>query len=328
MADLSTTYLGLKLRNPIIVGSSGLTNSINKIKDLEAQGAGAVVLKSLFEEEIAREFEQVMREIVTRGYKADEYEYYDQQIRSDRLAAHTEFIAQAKKAVSIPVIASVNCMYAHEWTAFARELQAAGADALELNMFFLPSDLNRSGAEHEQLYFDLVKKIKAQVSIPVALKIGYHFSNLALMIRQLCETGIDGLVLFNRFYTPDFDIDHFKVVSRNVLSTPAELGLSLRWVAMMSGRVRCDLCASTGVHDGTAVIKQLLAGAKAVQVVSVLYQNGTKYIGTMLNELDAWMTRNGFFGLEQFVGKMSQAASENPAALERTQFMKYAGGQE
>lgn len=328
MADLSTTYLGLKLKNPIIVGSSGLTNSVDKVVDLEAQGAGAVVLKSLFEEEIALEFEQVMREIVARGYNAAEHEYFDQQIRSDRLAAHTEFIAAAKKAVSIPVIASVNCMYAHEWAAFARELQGAGADALELNMFFLPSDLSRSGTEHEQLYFDLIKKVKAQVSIPVALKIGYHFSNLALMIRQLSETGIDGLVLFNRFYTPDFDIDRFEVVSRNVLSTPAELGQSLRWVAMMAGRVRCNLCASTGVHDGAALIKLLLAGAKAVQVVSTLYQNGTQHIGTMLGELDAWMTRNGFFGLEQFIGKMSQAESENPAALERTQFMKYAGGRQ
>ena len=193
-------------------------------------------------------------------------------------------------------------------------------------MFFLPADLNRSGAEQEQLYFDVVGRVLQKVSIPVALKIGYHFSNPALMIRRLSEMGVAGLVLFNRFYTPDFDIKQLKVVSGNVLSTPAELGISLRWIAMMSGRVRCDLCASTGIHDGQGVIKQLLAGAKAVQVVSVLYQNGTSHIRTMLQELGAWMTSNKFNSLDQFRGKMSQAESKNPAVFERVQFMKYAGG--
>jgi dihydroorotate dehydrogenase (fumarate) len=228
--------------------------------------------------------------------------------------------------VSIPVIASVNCMYSHEWVSFAKELESAGADALELNMFFLPSDMTRGSEAQEQLYLDVVAKLLQQVSIPVALKTSYHFTNLGRMLVDLSKTGVAGLVLFNRFYSPDFDIDRFRVVSRNIFSTPAELGLTLRWVAMMSGRVACDLAASTGVHDGQGVIKHLLAGAKAVQVVSTLYKNGTEHIQTMLQDLDTWMTQQGFYGLEQFRGKMSQKESDDPAIYERVQFMRYAGG--
>jgi dihydroorotate dehydrogenase (fumarate) len=325
MADLSTTYLGLSLRNPIIVGSSGLTNTADKARELQENGAGAVVLKSIFEEEIVIEMEKVLQG-GTKPFHAEALDYYGDLIQKETLGKYTSLIAESKKKVSIPVIASVNCMYSYEWVAFAKEIESAGADALELNMFFLPADLNRSSAEQEQLYFDVVGRVLKKVSIPVALKIGYHFSNPALMIRRLSEIGVAGLVLFNRFYTPDFDIHNLKMVSSNVLSTPAELGLALRWIAMMSGRVRCDLCASTGIHDGEGVIKQLLAGAKAVQVVSALYKNGASHIRTMLQELDAWMTSSKFYGLDKFRGKMSQAQSENPAVFERVQFMKYAGG--
>jgi dihydroorotate dehydrogenase (fumarate) len=325
MADLSTTYLGLKLNNPIIVGSSGLSNTAAKVKELEDNGAAAVVLKSIFEEEIVIEMDKVAQG-GTKPFHAEALDYYGDLIQKETLGKYTSLIAESKKKVSVPVIASVNCMYSHEWVNFAKEIESAGADALELNMFFLPADLNRSSAEQEQLYFDVVGRVLQKVSIPVALKIGNHFSNLALMIRRLSEMGIAGLVLFNRFYTPDFDIDHLKMVSGNLLSTPAELGASLRWIAMMSGRVKCDLCASTGIHDGAGVIKQLLAGAKAVEVVSVLYQNGTSYIRTMLKELDVWMTSNKFKSLDRFRGKMSQSQIENPAVFERVQFMKYAGG--
>jgi len=326
MADLTTTYMGLELKNPIIVGSCGLSGSAEKVQELERHGAGAVVLKSLFEEEIALEHAEVLEQVSARGYDPDAYEYYDYQIRGERLDAYARLIADSKRRVSIPVIASVNCTYSHEWASYARALESAGADALELNAFYLPSDMSRTSVEQEQRYFDLVERVLREVSIPVALKISYYFSSLGLMIQRLSETGIGGLVLFNRFYTPDFDIDALKVVSRHMLSTPDELGLSLRWVAMMSSRVKCDLVASTGIHDGAAVIKQLLAGARAVQVVSALYRNGTAHIQTMLDELSRWMIRNEFYALEQFVGKMSQAESENPAVYERVQFMRYAGG--
>ncbi len=326
MADLSTEYLGMTLRNPIIVGSSGLTNSVAKVKELEANGAGAVVLKSVFEEEIAAEFEDVLKEAMTKGYHQEAFDYYDYQIRGETLERYTELIAQSKKSVSIPVIASVNCMYSHEWAMFARELQAAGADALELNMFFLPADLSRTAAEQEKAYFDVIARVKREVSLPIALKISTYSSNLSLMIQRLSATGISGLVLFNRFYTPDIDIEGMRVVPSNVFSTPAELGTSLRWIAMMAGRVETDLVASTGIHDGKGVIKQILAGAKAVEVVSTLYKNGPSHIRTMLEELDGWMTRHGYYGLEEFRGKMSQAQTENPAVYERAQFMRYAGG--
>jgi dihydroorotate dehydrogenase (fumarate) len=192
-----------------------------------------------------------------------------------------------------------------------------------LNMFFLPSDFKRSVAEQERMYFEVIEKLVDTVSIPVALKISYYFSNLGKMIQRLSQTGISGLVLFNRFFSPDIDIDNFKVTSSFVLSTPGELALSLRWIAIMANKVDCDLAASTGVHDGEAVIKQLLAGATAVQVASSLYKNGPAFIGKMKETLTAWMEKHRFSNLADFRGKMSQEQTTDPAAYERVQFMKY-----
>jgi dihydroorotate dehydrogenase (fumarate) len=213
-----------------------------------------------------------------------------------------------------------------EGRVFAAQLEKAGADALELNMFFLPSDFERTSEEKEAAYFQIIDKVQKAVSIPISLKISYYFSNLGPMIQKLSETGIGGLVLFNRFFSPDFDIDKFEVVPSNRLSAPSDLPISLRWIAIMAERVNCDLAASTGVHDGIAVIKQLLAGANAVQVVSTLYNNDKGYIQEMLKTLEDWMAKKGFNSLADFRGKMSQAKSSNPAAYERMQFMKYFGG--
>ena len=326
MPDLSTKYLGLTLRNPIIVGSCGLTSSVDGVKELAQNGAGAVVLKSIFEEEIAFEYQDVLRQSGAETFNIEHFDYFDYQIRDEKLDRFVRLIAESKRSVPIPVIASVNCTYSHEWAFFARELESAGADALELNMFFLPSDMQRSSEEKERAYLDIVARVKSQVSIPIALKISFYFTNLGQMIQRLSNTGIAGLVLFNRFFSPDFDIDNLKVVPTNVFSTPAEQAIPLRWIAIMANRVNCDLAASTGIHDSKAVIKQILAGARAVQVVSTLYQNGTTHIQTMLKELDQWMTRNGYFGIEQFRGEMSQEKSSNPAAYERFQFIKHFGG--
>ena len=227
--------------------------------------------------------------------------------------------------MQIPVIASVNCTSAHEWTFFAKKIQDAGADAIELNAFILPSDLNRTAEQNEKIYFDLIDAVKKEVSIPVSLKISYYFSNLAAMIKKLSETGIDGVVLFNRFYSPDFDVDTQKVVSTHVLSSENDLPISLRWVAIMANRVKCDIAASTGVHNGQALIKQLLAGADAVQVVSALYKHGTSHIKVMLKELEDWMDKNNYQNIAAFKGNMSQKNSHDPAAFERVQFMKYFG---
>ncbi len=326
MVDLSTQYLGLKLKNPVIAGSSGLTNSVKSIQDLEESGAGAVVLKSIFEEEIAFEYEDILKEASEEGVNLDQFDYYDFHIKGEKLDKYTTLIEESKKSVSIPVIASINCVYSHEWTSFAKQLQTAGADALELNMFFLPSEFDRTSEEKEKAYFQIIEKVQKEVSIPIALKISYYFSNLGPMIQQLSETGIAGLVLFNRFYSPDFDIDKMEVVSSNVFSAPSDLPTSLRWIAIMAERVSCDLAASTGVHDGTALIKQILAGAKAVQVASTLYKNGKGQIAGMLKTLEDWMGQKSFNKLDDFRGKMSQAKSSNPAAYERVQFMKYFGG--
>ena len=326
MVDLSTQYLGMTLKNPVIAGSSGLTNSVKSIQELEKNGAGAVVLKSIFEEEIAFEYDDILKEASEEGINLDQFDYYDFHIKGEKLDKYTTLIEESKKAVSIPVFGSVNCVYSHEWTSFAKQLQTAGADALELNMFFLPTEFGRTSEEKEKAYFEIIEKVQKEVSIPIALKISYYFSNLGPMIQKLSETGIAGLVLFNRFYSPDFDIDKMEVISSNVFSSPSDLPISLRWIAIMAERVGCDLAASTGVHDGTALIKQILAGADAVQIASTLYKNGKERIGEMLKTLEEWMGKKGYGSLADFRGKMSQAKSSNPAAYERVQFMRYFGG--
>ena len=326
MVDLTTEYIGMKLKNPVIAGSSGLSGSVNGVIELEKSGAAAVVLKSIFEEEIMLEHEDIMREAREEGVNLDQFDYFDFDLKSNRIQKYIDLLTESKQKVSIPVIASINCVFSHEWTSFAKQLQDAGADALELNMFFLPSDFDRTAEEKDRAYFQIIEKIQKEISIPIALKISHYFSNLGPMIQQLSGTGIAGLVLFNRFYSPDFDIEKFKVVSSNVFSAPSDLSISLRWIAIMSQRVSCDLAASTGVHDGTALIKQILAGANAVQVVSTLYQNGKGKIGEMLETLEEWMEKKDFNSLSDFRGKMSQAKSNDPAAYERMQFMKHFGG--
>ena len=325
MPVLLTQYMGLNLKNPIIVGSSGLTGTAESVKKLEKQGAGAVVLKSIFEEEILYEMDRTFSGKILKNYQLERYDYYDYQIRKDNLNKYTKLIQECKNEVSIPVIASINCTYSHEWMQYAKHLQSAGADGLELNLFFLPLNFSRSSEETEKIYFEIAEKIKREVTIPIALKISYYFTNLGSMIQKLSETGISALVLFNRFYQPDIDIDNMRNLPSSLLSAPEECLMPLRWIAIMSQKARCDLAASTGIHDGKAVIKQLLAGAKAVQIVSTLYRNGTECIQKMLTELETWMEKRGFESVEQFRGMMSQEASADSGLYERVQFMKYFG---
>lgn len=321
--DLSTQYLGLTLKSPIVAGSSGMTSSAKRVEKLEQNGAGAVVLKSIFEEEILFEHEDIMKEAESAGANLDQFDYYDLHLKGEKISDYVNLIKDSKAAVSIPVIASINCVYSHEWVSFARQIEEAGADAIELNMFFLPSDFNRPPEEQERTYFKVIDKLVQTVSVPTALKISYYFSNLGQMIQRLSKTGVSGLVLFNRFFSPDIDIDNFSIKSSFVFSTPGELALSLRWIAIMANKVDCDLAASTGVHDGEAVIKQLLAGASAVQVASSLYQKGPEAIGKMTETLSEWMKKHGFNSIADFQGKMSQERASDPAAFERVQFMKY-----
>jgi dihydroorotate dehydrogenase (fumarate) len=321
--DLSTKYLGLTLRSPIIVGSSGLTDSVGKIEQLEKHGAGAVVLKSIFEEEITMEYEKVVEEEAPNRYKDDFLDYFDFRLKQENIEKYINLISEAKEKVSIPVIGSINCTQSHEWPYFAKNIQKAGADALELNVFILPSNLNLTADYIEKTYLDIIHKVKKEVNIPIVLKMSYFFSNLAHVIEKLSKTGIAGIVLFNRFYTPDIDIDKLELTATNVFSTPSELATSLRWIGIMASRVSCDLAASTGVHDGAAVVKQLLAGADAVQVVSALYNNGPEFLETMLNDIKDWMKEKNYDKINAFKGMLSQEKAQNPSLFERVQFMKY-----
>ncbi len=316
--------MGLPLTSPIVAGSCGVTGSIDNIRRLEDAGAGAVVLKSLFEEEIVAELDGRRASMERPGFTFPETAEMEGFIdEEDGMTTYLKLVHDAKQRVGIPVIASVNCVSAGRWTSFAELVERAGADALELNVFLMPSDTHTTDARAvEQVYFDIVQAVQDQIQIPVAVKVSYHFTLLASMLRALSETGISGLVLFNRFFNPDFDLDSLEIVPANVLSSPELLHLSLRWVAIMRGVVGCDIAASTGVHDGDAVIKQILAGANAVQVASVLYRSGPEVIRGMNDRLELWMQEHEYGQLEQFRGRLSQAQVADPAAFDRVQFVR------
>jgi dihydroorotate dehydrogenase (fumarate) len=326
MINLSTTYLGLPLRSPIIAGSSGITNNIRNIIELDKQGVGAVVLKSLFEEQILNEASKTLHQGEGLGGYPEALDYIGQYTRHNALNEYLNLIRECKKAVSMPIIASINCVSASEWIQFAYSIQEAGADAIELNIFLLPSDPYRSAEDHEAVYFQIIDAIKSKITIPVSIKISPYFSGLAKTAIQLSWTGIKGIVLFNRFFSPDIDIENETVASGFTFSNAADIAMPLRWVAMLRPRVQCDLCASSGVDSGEAVVKLLLAGANAVQTTSALYKHGTAEIGIMNNFLADWMTRKGYQSIAEFNGKLSIENAVNPAAYERVQFMKHFAG--
>ena len=329
MADLTTKYLGLTLRNPIIIASSGLTDSFSKIAELEKNGAGAIVLKSLFEEQIILEAEQNLNEARKNKLIYEEasetLDYIDVHISEKELGKYLNTIKQVKKDLSIPLIASVNCVSDIGWTGFARQIEKAGADALELNIFIMPFGFDINCDETEQKYYSILRKVKKEIIIPVAVKINPYFSNLGKIIMNLETEGAKGVVLFNRFASPDIDIEKVKITSADILSNPVEMNNSLRWVAILANRLQIDIAASTGIHDGEAIIKQILAGASAVQIASTLYKNGISYIIEMLKYLENWMDKKGFNYIDQFRGKLSQEKCSHPDVYERLQFMKYFG---
>lgn len=300
MADLKTTYMGLELRNPIIVGSSGLTKSLSGIKQCEEAGAGAVVLKSIFEEQYQVEQDVPMEDILVYPEALDYLrqggllEYAPQEL--------IQLIERAKKEVNIPIIASINCQSARVWPRFARQLEDAGADGLELNIYFLPIDLDKSGAEYERYHLDILEQVKAKVKIPVAVKLAPQITALPHMARKLAESGCGGLVFFNWFLEPDIDIRSLRTQSRK---GTGNFHQSLRWVGLLSGRVGCDIAASGGVRSGEDVVKQLLAGASAVQVCSLFYQKGLAENGRLLSDLETWMEEQKYPDIESFRGDLS-----------------------
>ncbi len=329
MANLSTKYLGLQLKNPLIVGSCGLTGNAESIIKLANNGAGAVVLKSIFEEEIQLEFKDTLKKEL--GYQDNNLEfldYYDYQLKNDVLKGTAELIKQVKESTDIPVIASINCRSVGEWYSYALKLQDAGADALELNIFKMPFGTDEDAEAINAVYLRIVEKVKARVSIPISVKLSPYFTNIGNISQRLEKGGVDGLVFFNRFYNPDIDIENIRLISGAVYSTPVDYVLPLRWISILSQKLSCDLVASTGVHTPETLIKMLLAGASSVQVVSAMYKNGTGYIKDMLYGLEKWMDKKGLETISDIHQLGQKAMPSNPELFERVQFMRYFGEHE
>lgn len=322
--DLKTTYLGLDLKSPVMPSSSPLMRDIDNLKRMEDAGAGGVILHSLFEERITQEA-NTLNEHLLQGTDsfAEALDYFpdiaDYKTSPDFYVAHLQ---KAKAALDIPVIASLNGVSTGGWIQYARELELAGADALELNIYFLPTDPTMGSSEVESLYLDALRDVKATVSIPVAMKINPYFSAMANMAARLVAGGADGLVLFNRFYQPDLDLEQLEVVPHLRLSTTDELRLPLRWIALLYGRVAVDFALTTGVHTSMDALKGLAAGASVVLMASEILRNGIGRIQDINTGISGWLIENEYDSLDQLRGSMSQVNCGEPAAFERANYMR------
>jgi dihydroorotate dehydrogenase (fumarate) len=323
--DLSTTYLGLRLKNPLVPSASPLSREIANLRRMEDAGAAAVVLYSLFEEEINSE-SQTLDRYLNQGTEsfAEALSYFPEAptYRAIGPDAYLEHIYRAKQAVNIPIIASLNGVSTGGWIRYAKEMEGAGADALELNIYYMPTSLELEGAEVEQIYVDLVRDISQSINIPVAVKLSPYFSATANMMDRLSKAGANGLVLFNRFYQPDLDLENLEVVPNLKLSTSAEIRLPLRWIAILYGRISADLALTTGVHTGMDALKGVAAGANVVMTTSELLMNGIGRISDILAEMEAWLVENEYESAEQLRGSLSQVNVAAPAAFERANYIQ------
>ncbi|MBN2663101.1 MAG: dihydroorotate dehydrogenase-like protein [Bacteroidales bacterium] len=320
--DLSIKYLGYTLKNPVIVGSSGLTNSVDKIFKLEKNNAAAVVLKSLFEEQI---LQKSVNEADNYMYP-EAYDYIKQYSKSNSIDNYLNLIEKARKAVQIPIIASLNARTDGDWVEFAKKIESAGAHAIELNISILPFNPNIDCKTIEKLHLTILENVKKQISIPLSVKISSFSSGLSNLIQQISwSKTAQSIVMFNRFYNPDIDINKMELSVSNVFSNAEDLMPSLRWIAMLSEKFDTQFVASTGVYTGEDVIKQLLVGADAVQIVSAIYKHGETYINTVVNQLKEWMQEKKYFSISDFKGKLSTSKIQNANVFERVQFMKYYG---
>jgi dihydroorotate dehydrogenase (fumarate) len=324
MIDLSTKYLGLELRNPLVVAASPLSKEIANLRHMEDAGAGAIVLHSLFEEQInieSNELDRYLRD--TSDVSAESTSMFpdltNYNIGPD---GYLEHIRQAKQAVSIPVIASLNGVSRGGWVSYARETQQAGADALELNVYFVPADSRSTSDEVEKLYIDLVTEVRRTVSIPVAVKVGPFFSSFANMAQRLEAAGANALVIFNRFYQPDFDLDALEVKPSLTLSRSDELLLRLHWAAILCGHLHADIAITGGVHTAVDVVKSMMAGAKVTMLASALLQNGIGYLRPLRNQLESALELHEYESIKQMQGSMSQENVPNPKAFQRANYMK------
>jgi dihydroorotate dehydrogenase (fumarate) len=322
--DLSTDYMGLKLKHPIVASSSPLSETLEGIKLLEDSGASAIVMFSLFEEQIRKENEafDFFLEFGSESF-AESLNYFPHIDTSPKRPDHyLNLVRKAVEATDIPIIGSLNGITNEGWIDFAKQIQEAGASALELNVYYIPTDIEVSASAVEQRYFDILKAVKDAVSIPVAIKLSPFFSSTGNMAKRLDEAGADALVLFNRFYQPDINLDNLKIDPRADLSTPAEIRVPLLWIAVLYGRIKASLAASRGVHSSTEIIKYLLAGADVVMVASTLMKNGPQYLSVLINETDNWLTARGYHSLNEARGVMSRQNSKDPGAFERVNYIK------
>jgi dihydroorotate dehydrogenase (fumarate) len=324
MANISPRFFGLQSKSPVIAASSSMTGHTEQVLKLAEAGAGAIVLKSIFEEEIYHELEEELS--LRNGLHSDpEYlDYFDYVIKDENIKKYLKLIAETKARTTVPIVASINCVSSTDWVLFARKIEEAGADALELNMFITPSDLNRTSENNEQFYFETIGNVLEAVKIPVTIKISHYFSNLSGIVRKLAETGIAGISIFNRFYSPDIDIQSEQVIVSDVLSNSCDYLLPLKWTGILAGQVKIDLAATSGVHSAETALKFLLSGASAVQVASVIYKEGPSAITKMNQGISDWMDQKGYTQIADFQGSLSLAATATQA-WERTQFMKYFG---
>ena len=322
--DLTTRYLGLDLPSPIVAGAGPLNRELDNLRRLEDLGAGAVVLPSIFEEQVERE-ERLIEELITAGTESygEVLSYFPAQTAyAMDPERYLDFIRRASEAVDIPLIASLNGVTDHGWISYARRIEEAGARAIELNIYFIPSDLALTGQEVERLYLDIVRAVRASVRIPIAVKIGPYFSAPGHMARRLDQEGADGLVLFNRFYQPDIDLAKLALVSDLELSNPYEIRLPLLWMSLLSGRVKASLAASTGVESADEVVKYLLAGADVVMTTSSLLRHGVGHMKALLDGLKAWLGARELESVSAVRGRMSQRNVADPAAFERANYIK------
>jgi dihydroorotate dehydrogenase (fumarate) len=324
MIDLATRYLDLELRSPLVMSASPLSEEIDNLRRAEDAGAGAVVLHSLFEEQVLVESHDLDHNLSHHAYATAEALTYFPDMTSYRLGpdAYLEHVRKAKKAVDIPVIASLNGVSSGGWIEYARRIEQAGADALELNVYFIPTDPLMTGAAVENMYVDLVRDVRVSIGIPLAVKLPQFFSSIPNVALRIDEAGADALVLFNRFYQPDLDIEHLEVVPNLVLSTSAELRLRLRWVAILYDHVHADLAITGGVHTAEDVLKSMMAGASVAMMTSALLQHGIEHLGHVRAAVLAWMHEHEYTSIHQMRGSMSQRSVAEPAAFERANYLK------
>lgn len=323
MSNLSVKYLGLELSSPIIASSCGLTADLQKVIEMEQKGVGAIVVKSLFEEQIRNEVDFLSQ---AGSDYPDMDDYLHNYVRQYSINNYKEALKSFKANVSIPIIASINCYTPGEWVSYAKEIEDAGADALEINLYELTTNPKTTSEQVEKGYCDVVRDIVKSVQIPVSVKISSHFTSVVSFVDKLVACGVKGVVIFNRFYTPDIDLDSLSIVSASPMSSPEEYLQTLRWTAIISSSVKnIDISVTTGIHTSSSAIKQILAGAETVQLCTTLYKNGLGMISTINQEISEFMEKNNFSSVEQMRGRLNYSTIKDPAKYERVQFLKTFG---